>query len=111
MRWCVASVFPESVCLISPQRNMNAYKKLHTKWHVELKQHFHDILGDIPYCENCNSTKPPLDMAHSRKRFDIHTREEYFHAAMLCRACHNSFELGKTHQEMFELVSEVINKR
>lgn len=88
---------------------MNTYKVAHTRWHKELKKHFHIKQGDVPYCERCNSTKPPLDMAHSRKRFDIKTREEYFHAALLCRACHNYCELGRTHQEMFNLVSEVID--
>lgn len=67
--------------------------------------------GDTPYCEMCNTTTPPIDMSHSRKRWDIHTKEEYFHAAMLCRACHNKLELGKTHQELYDAHVKIIQCR
>jgi hypothetical protein len=79
-------------------------KKEHNKWHIQLKKYFHGLQGDIPFCERCNSTKPPIDIAHSRKRFDIRSRRAYFHAAMLCRKCHNDIELSATHQEMYESI-------
>lgn len=88
---------------------MNPYKRDHIKWGIELKKLFHNLQGDVPYCEMCNTTQPPLDIAHSRKRFDIHTKLQYFHAAMLCRKHHNFVEQGRTHLEMYNLVKNVID--
>lgn len=83
--------------------------KNHRIWAKSLKSWFEERF-DTPICENCGSTNPPIDIAHRKKRFDIHTESEYRQAAMLCRPCHENFEYG-THDRMFDLVTEVINRR
>lgn len=49
-------------------------------------------------------------MAHTLKRRHILTREQYMHAAMLCRAHHNEYEF-QGEAKMFVLISEVIDRR
>lgn len=81
----------------------------HRRWHVQLKADFAAVF-DVPQCENCGTTSPPIDIAHRKKRFDIHTKEEYWAAAMLCRECHNWAEFG-THERMQEIIDGIIARR
>lgn len=81
----------------------------HRKWQPELKAFFASWM-DVPQCEVCGSTTPPIDMAHRMKRKFILTREEYFMAAMLCRSCHNNAEFGK-HDRMYDMITSIIEGR
>lgn len=84
-------------------------KKSHLKWAKELKADF-ELVFDVPQCENCGTTSPPIDIAHRKKRFDIHTKEEYWAAALLCRECHNFWEHG-SHERMYEGITAIIERR
>lgn len=90
--------------------------KQRDKWAKELSK----ALAHITWCERCGTTnfypvgKP--DIAHSEKRRFIVTRELYFEAVKLCRACHEFIEYGTvedpgTHERMKFMVLELIQQR
>jgi hypothetical protein len=87
---------------------MTPRKKQHLVWHKQLKKFFEEM--GIRWCELCGTTEPPLDMAHSKKRFDIKTRDEYMEAAMLCRKHHNEIEFAG-HEPMHKTILELIERR
>jgi len=88
---------------------MSERVKNHRKWQPMLKQWFEDNFG-YEFCEMCGTTEKPIDIAHRKKRYDIHDKTEYFMAVMLCRKHHQYVEHGK-HDRMFELVTEIIENR
>jgi hypothetical protein len=89
---------------------VNAYKKEHNKWARELKAFFHDWMGDIPYCEVCLTTQPPIDIAHSKKRRFIRDRATYFEAAILCRKHHEELEFAG-HETMLAGIKRIVEER
>lgn len=88
---------------------MSERVKNHRKWQKDLKAFFAARM-DVPQCEVCGSTTPPLDFAHRLKRKFILTKEEYLMAALLCRACHEHAEFGK-HDRMYEMITSIIDRR
>ena len=67
-------------------------------------------MGDIPYCEVCHTTEPPIDIAHSKKRRFIRDRATYMEAAMLCRRHHEDLEHGG-HERMLDAIRRIIARR
>ena len=63
----------------------------------------------ITRCEMCNSGMY-LSFAHRLKRRFIHTDEEMRKVALLCVTCHAVIE-RKSHAEMFEIVTALIDNR
>lgn len=49
-------------------------------------------------------------LAHSKKRRDIYTREDYFEVVYACQRCHFIAD-NMTHEEMHELITGIIAKR
>lgn len=85
---------------------MTPRKKQHLAWHKDLKK----ALEQIVWCERCGNNALILDIANSKKRYDIRTKDDYFTAAKLCRDCHLFVETGK-HDRMENLVTEIIKNR
>ena len=83
-------------------------KAKHNKWAKELKKWFEK--SSIRWCEKCGTTTPPLDIAHSRHRYDIKTRDQYFEAALICRACHKAIDSQK-HEPTMEAIQALIASR
>jgi hypothetical protein len=84
------------------------------KWQKELNTWL-DEQG-IFYCERCGRTDQRLDISHGRKRRFLLTRELYFFAARLCRACHYWAEYGTgdepgTHERLERIHLEIIKRR
>lgn len=75
------------------------------KYQREVKAYFARIY-DVPQCEICGTTEPPIDFAHARKRRYVLTREDYHDVAMLCRFHHLDLEHGG-HDRMYEEIMRI----
>lgn len=86
--------------------------KLHRPWHRELAEHWK--WNPIEYCEvrfpKCFGTYG-LSPAHSRKRKDIKTKEQFFEVVAACESCHNKLDREMSHEEMERVVKEIIANR
>jgi len=83
------------------------------KWHHELIRWW--VLNDMPRtCElryaGCMG-RFGLALAHSLKRREIHTREQYFEVVAACQKCHERLDLKMSHAEMQTAVKAVIAGR
>jgi hypothetical protein len=98
---------------------MNARKRQHDKWDVELKAN----LKGITWCEKCGSSEF-VQVAHRKKRRLIgwQTEEdklEYMCAAKLCQVDHQALDENyskdgqtiDTHQIMFDVITSLIKDR
>src|SRR5690348_4691898 len=97
---------------------MTSLRRKQKVWHAELEAWF-DEQG-IRWCERCGRSGIRLDISHGRKRRFLITREAYFFAARLCRACHIWAEFGKepgkpyeraTHERLARIHNELIARR
>ena len=85
--------------------------KRHRPWARALAEKWRDV--EITQCEakfkGCINMF--LSPAHSRKRIDIHTKEQYFEIIWACEKCHNRLDQKMTHEMMEATVKEIIEKR
>lgn len=91
---------------------VTARKRQHNIWHRELAEYWKQ--RPITYCEirlpGCFGTYG-LAPAHSRKRREIETKEQYFEVIAACTFCHNFLDQQMSHEQMERTVKEVIANR
>jgi hypothetical protein len=87
-------------------------KRLHNKWQRELSAYWQQ--NPITYCEvrlkGCFGTYG-LAPAHSKKRYDIKTKEEFFQVVAACLSCHRVLDEQMSHEDMQTHVLQIIQQR
>jgi len=85
--------------------------KRHRIWHNELRERWRDVT--ISQCEakfdGCINLY--LSPAHSRKRREIETKEQYFEICWACGYCAAYLDEKMSHAEMEIAVKEIIQRR
>lgn len=85
--------------------------KKHRPWARTLAKKWVGI--DITQCEakfDC-CINVFLTPAHSRKKIDIDTEEQYHEICWACEKCHNRLDREMSHLEMEQAVKEIIANR
>lgn len=86
--------------------------KIRAAWQRELSAYWQQR-GMPNYCEarlpGCINLY--LSPAHSRKRREIETREQYFEICWACENCHRKLDEQMSHAEMEQAVKWVIERR
>lgn len=87
-------------------------KRLHNNWQRELSQYWQQ--RPIEYCEvrleGCFGTFG-LAPAHSRKRREIETKDQFFEVVAACLNCHRKLDEQMSHEEMEATVKQIITSR
>lgn len=91
---------------------MSARSRERARWQRELSAYWQQ--HPITYCEvrfeGCFGTYG-LSPAHSKKRFDIETKQEFFEVVAACQKCHERLDQKMSHAEMERTVKRIIEQR
>ena len=87
-------------------------KKMHNKWHRDLARYWsanpithYEVL--MPGCFGTYGLAP----AHSRRRFKIKTKDQFFQVVAACQFCHQYLDQKMTPDECEAKVKEIIASR
>lgn len=90
---------------------MNDKTKRNARINRALKSFFDE--RNIRTCElglpGCAGSQPPLDFAHSKRRWKWETKEDETSAVLSCRNCHNNSDAMEDHGE--KVILEAIGNR